>query len=86
MEAGSARVKNDTGRRAHEHGADDAKRITMFPEEVADARAVPFSDCGGIHLLPRMVDEHRRVVVDASTGIERTNQIVDLLAGGRRQA
>ena len=86
MERGVLRVAQRAGRRTKQHPRDGGRRIAVLAQEVADARAVTSADGGGIVCLAGMLDDERRVVLDARAAVERADQIVDLLARRRRQA
>src|SRR5438105_5650122 len=85
VKARTPRVEDEPGGRTHQHAPDDRRGIPVLAEDVADARTVTRTDRGEIDVLGRVLDDERGVVLDARACLECADQIVDLLAGRRRQ-
>ena len=82
MEPGAPRVQHDAAGGSDQHPRHGSRAVTVLSQEVADA--LPVAGCD-VAVLARVLDDERRVVLDARTEIERADQVVDLLAGRCRQ-
>src|SRR5207248_2503389 len=69
--------------RPDQHADDRPGRVAVLAQDVADARAVPCTERAeriGGGLLARMRHDQPGVVVDPRAGIERADEVVDLLS------